>query len=317
MKQVDDRAKTPEPEYRGEGHAIRPVEWAEPQRSHTGPGEYDWVGTVPRIERQAPDARALFIHGGFFLLSVGTTWLAGGPWYALALMSILLAHEMGHYLTCRRYGVPASLPFFIPMEPHLSLFGTLGAVIRMRGRIPSRRVLFDIAVAGPLAGLVLAIPAVIIGLHLSHIVPVPREGSGLFYLGDSPLFTFLSHMILGTPPEGTDIVLHPVAFAGWAGLFVTALNLLPVGQLDGGHVVYALFGQRARWVSVGVLAAFIGVFFFKFRGWWLLIALLLLFGFRHPAPEDDATPLDAGRRVLGVIILIFFVLTFTPVPMHF
>ena len=187
----------------------------------------------------------IFIHIMLFVLTIGSTWLAHGVWYAVAIVSILLAHEMGHYLMCRKYKIPATLPYFLPFPfPALNPFGTMGAVIKMEGRIPTRKALFDVGAAGPIAGLVLTIPALIIGLKLSTVIKVDQTPEFSIYLGESFLFSQLSKLIIGNLEQGYDVVLHPVAFAGWAGLFVTALNLLPIGQLDGGHILYALFGRK-------------------------------------------------------------------------
>ncbi len=202
-----------------------------------------------------------------FVATCFTTFMTGwfqngywqaGLWYGGAIISILLAHEMGHYLMCKKYGIKATLPFFLPFPlPFGNPFGTFGAVIKMESRIPSRKALFDVAVAGPLAGLALTIPAIYFGVQLSKIVDItPSAGSGTIYLGESFLYAQISKWAIGVLPEGKDVLLHPLAFAGWAGLFVTALNLLPIGQLDGGHVVYALLGKRHNVVASTALIAF-------------------------------------------------------------
>ena len=178
--------------------------------------------------------------------------LAGVP-FSAALLGILLAHEMGHYFTSRHYGVPASLPYFIPVP---TLIGTMGAVIRMRGVIRNRRVLFDIGIAGPLAGLVVAIPATLLGLHHSQVIQAGSTAGGID-LGDSLLFLALVRGVFGSLGEGQTVLLHPVAFAGWLGFFVTSLNLLPMGQLDGGHVTYGILGHRHRVVSRAVFLALV------------------------------------------------------------
>src|SRR5579884_3503115 len=183
------------------------------------------------------------------LASLGA--LAEGLSFSIPLMAILLAHELGHYFTSRRHGVDASLPYFIPVPPPFStifIFGTLGAFIRMRNIPPSRRVMFDIGAAGPWAGMLIALPATIIGLQHSTIGPLDSSAGGLD-LGNSLLFLGLSRWILGVDPNSVNITLHPIALAGWLGFFVTMLNLLPSGQLDGGHVSYALFGRRHRLIS--------------------------------------------------------------------
>jgi membrane-associated protease RseP (regulator of RpoE activity) len=244
-------------------------------------------------------------------------WQAG-LWYGTSIILILLAHEMGHYLMCRKYGIQATLPFFLPFPvPFLNPFGTFGAVIKMESRIPSRRALFDVAVAGPLAGLALTIPSIYFGIQLSKVVQMtPEVSQGTIYLGESFLFAQLSKLAIGTLPEGTDVMLHPLAFAGWAGLFVTALNLLPIGQLDGGHVVYALLGRRHNFIATAALVAFGLICIFIYQGWFLLLLLLIWFGHRHP-PTLDETPLDDKRIAIGIITLIIFVLSFTPEPFKF
>jgi membrane-associated protease RseP (regulator of RpoE activity) len=249
-----------------------------------------------------------------FVLTCGTTTLMGGPAYAAVLMTILLCHEMGHYLQARRYAVPATLPYFIPLP--LPPFGTMGAVIRMNNLGADRRVLFDIGVTGPLAGLAIAIPATLWGLAHSEILPTGSLAASGLQLGGSLLFTGLARLMVGAVPAGFDIVLHPVAFAGWAGLFVTALNLLPIGQLDGGHVVYALIGRRSFAVSVAAAVGFALIAIFVNQAWTLMVLLVLLIGLRHPRTADDTAPLGRTRVVLGVAALIFFVLSFTPDPLQ-
>lgn len=249
-----------------------------------------------------------------FFCTAFTTYLINGPYYSMAIMTILLSHEMGHFVMCRKYGVEATAPFFIPVP--FPPFGTFGAVIKMRGYIPDKKALFDIGAAGPLAGLFFAIPAVIIGLSLSEVRAVPTtEDTHYLGLGEPFLFTWLAKVVVGDVAEGLDIYLHPVAFAGWAGLFVTALNLLPIGQLDGGHIIYALFGRKSELVyKIGIIA-FCGIALFYYPGWILFAMLLLVFGFRHPAPLDEFTGLDARRKLLGVAMLVIFALCFTPVPL--
>ncbi len=257
-------------------------------------------------------ARVLLKHSALFILTVISTCLVGGGWYSFCIMTILSAHEMGHYYMSLKYGVPATLPFFIPLP--LPPFGTLGAVIKMRGQIINRRALFDIGAAGPLMGLAFSLPAIIIGLKLSRVAVVSRLSMPVTVLGDSLMFKFLQWLAPGNIPEGYDVVLHPIAYAGWVGLFVTALNLLPIGQLDGGHIVYALFGERGRVISrvgLGVLAF---ICLLVNPGWILLLVLLYFFGMKHPAPLDNFTPLDKKRRIIGIITLLIFFVSFTPVP---
>jgi membrane-associated protease RseP (regulator of RpoE activity) len=247
-----------------------------------------------------------------FVLTVLSTYWIGGGWYAFSLISILLAHEMGHFVMSRRHGVPATLPYFLPVP--LPPFGTFGAVIKMKGRMSSRKALFDIGVAGPLMGLLVTVPAIVIGLLLSEPVPLAQTQDNFIHLGDSLLFVFVQKVVLGDLPEGYDLVLHSVAYAGWVGLFVTALNLLPVGQLDGGHIAYALFGRKSKIIFRFTIMLCLGISFFFYVGWTLMIVLVLVFGFRHPPPLDDVTPLDLKRKILGGIVFSLFILSFTPVP---
>jgi membrane-associated protease RseP (regulator of RpoE activity) len=269
------------------------------------------------------------------------------------MIGILFAHEMGHYIACRIYKVPATLPFFLP-APFLSFLGTLGAFIMMRGVPKNKRVLFDIGVAGPIAGLVIAVPILFIGLSLSPLDTIGSlapgtsgflEGNSLFYLfskfvvfgkflpepasygGLSPVVYWFRYFLTGQPIPfgGLDVQLHSVALAGWAGLLLTALNLVPVGTLDGGHVAYGLFGEKARKIfpiAIGVLIALIflpalwtlslGAFNFS---WLLWIFILFWLGNVRAQPLDDITELDAPRRALGFFMLLVFLLLFTPIPL--
>ena len=256
--------------------------------------------------------RRNIIHIVLFILTVASTLIVGGPAYSITIMLILLGHEMGHYFMSQRYGIRATLPFFLPFP--FSPFGTLGAVIRMESHISSRKALFDIGAAGPFTSLCLSIPAIVIGLRLSEVIPASQVREGTLRLGDPLLFSFIQRLVMGQVPENYDILLHPIGYAGWVGLFVTALNLLPVGQLDGGHIAYALFGRRSRAIFVIAIAvmAFITVFYNP--GWLLLLILIILFGFRHPAPLDDQTSLDGKRKLMGGIAFLAFFLSFTPAP---
>ncbi len=248
-----------------------------------------------------------------FILTIGSTYSVGGMVYSVTIMSILLAHEMGHYLMCRRHNIAATLPYFIPFPK--SLFGTFGAVIAMQQRIPNRKALFDVAVAGPLAGLVIAFPAILYGLQLSEVKEISTL-QGSWSMGEPIIFQFIRHYIFGPLPEGMDVFLHPMAYAGWVGLFVTALNLLPIGQLDGGHIAYAMFGKKSRYVFA-VAFVFFAICSFFFYGWIPMLILLAFLFYRHPPTWDDITLLDSNRRMLGFFMLLIFILTFTPVPFHF
>ncbi len=260
-----------------------------------------------------PGVRELALPVLLFCLTLVTTTMANGPFYGACVVGILLVHEMGHYLMCRRYRVPSTLPYFIPLPPQVSFLGTLGAVIRMRLRTGERRVLYDIGIAGPLAGFVVAVPVTIIGLGLSHVVSGPTASSGLM-LGESLLFRLLERIVLGAVGTNDVVMLHPVALAGWTGLFVTGLNLIPVGMLDGGHVSYGLLGRRAFWVALAAMAGLGSLAIFAFPGWFFWIGLLLLIGVRHPASRLPSGPITRGRIWLGILALILFVVCFVPRP---
>ena len=230
--------------------------------------------------------------------------------YAVILLVILLGHELGHYLVCQYYKVDATLPYFIPAP---TLIGTMGAFIRIRSPITKKQQLFDIGIAGPLTSFVLSLPACVLGLYLSKAVPsLPEEGSILF--GDPLIFKFFGNIFFKGIPEGFDIVPHPIAFAGWVGILVTALNLFPVGQLDGGHVAYAFLGKKTRNLAPYILGIFIlmGVFFWI--GWFVWALLIYFLGLKHPHIYDEDKPLSSGRRSLGVLAIIIFIVSFTPEP---
>ncbi len=274
------------------------------------------------IPSRWPGARELALPLALFLLTLVTTTLANGPLYGACVVGILLVHEMGHYVMCRRYSVPSTLPYFIPLPPQIpglgtvSILGTLGAVIRMRLRTGDRRILYDIGIAGPLAGLVVAVPVAWFGLRLSHVVAAPATSSGLM-LGESLLFRFLERITLGPIGPQSVVVLHPVALAGWTGLLVTGLNLMPVGMLDGGHVVYGLLGRRAIWVALATMAALGAMSLLVYPGWIFWFGLLLLIGVRHPATGLPSAPLNGRRILLGCATLVLFVLCFVPRPIAF
>ncbi|MBI4588766.1 MAG: site-2 protease family protein [Candidatus Rokubacteria bacterium] len=244
-----------------------------------------------------------------------TRLLAGVP-FAFTLLSILGTHEFGHYFTARHYKASVSLPYFIPAPPPF-IFGTLGAIIKMRSPARDRNSLFDIAVAGPLAGLVIAIPALLLGLSWSRVVAIPPGAPSLVF-GDSLLMRFLVYLSFGPIPSGMDVLIHPVGLAGWVGLFVTALNLFPVGQLDGGRIAYALFGIHHRKVSMATFVALLALGAITQSMNWIVWAALLFFliGFHHGPPLDDLTPLSPGRRILGLACLVLLVLLIPPVPIE-
>lgn len=246
-----------------------------------------------------------------FVLTVLSTAFVGGVQYSIGIMTILVAHEMGHYVMSKRYGIPASLPYFIPFP--LSPFGTFGAIIKMRGIIINKRALFDVGVAGPIMSFFTSLPFTVIGMKLSKVQEI-TESHGFIRLGDPYLFKIIERIIYGDLPSNYDIVLHPYAYAGWVGLFVTALNLLPVGQLDGGHVVYAIFGAKSKIVYLTTTLFMLLLSVFYNPGWLTLVILLLIFGMRHPEPYDMETQIDGKRKVLALLILLIFILSFTPSP---
>ncbi len=258
------------------------------------------------------------IQAFLLILRTPALWSIGVP-YALTLLTILGVHEMGHYVMAKRHKAEVTLPYFIPMPIGL---GTMGAVIRLKSPIKNRRQLFDIGVAGPLAGLAIAIPLLIIGLSMSPVEFVGRAIPGS-QEGNSILYAVLKFITKGQwlPGGGYDVMVNAIAFPAWFGLIVTMINLLPIGQLDGGHVIYSLFG-RVQW-QVALVAEFIllglGLYLAITTGQilnvWLLWAVLVqIFGLRHPPPLDDLTPLDRKRKIIGWATIVIFFLIFTPLP---
>jgi len=260
--------------------------------------------------------------------------------FALSLFSILTAHEFGHYFAARQHKTKVTLPFFIPFP--LSPFGTMGAYIRLLEPPKNKKVLLDIGLAGPLAGLIIAIPVLVYGLSLSEVITLPAElprgfsfeGNSILYLslkylvhgswlpepvsyqGINPVIYWIRYFFSGSPLPvgGTDVLIHPVAWAGWAGLLVTSLNLLPAGQLDGGHLVYSLFGDRIKWIRPAILVILM-ILGFMWSGWWLWAFLILFLGGIRAAPLDEITELNPGRRILARIGLVISFLVFMPVPL--
>ena len=245
--------------------------------------------------------------------------LAGG------LLSILLAHEMGHYLACRYYGVDATLPHFIP-SPWFPVFGlafwrplimigTFGAFIRIRGPIPHRRALFDIGVAGPLAGFLVCLPMLWFGIRGASVQPLAPDAGGLF-LGEPLAFQWVSRLVHGPIPNDQTLVISQLGLAAWFGLLVTALNLMPIGQLDGGHVTYALLRKQAHTISR--VASWVCVALIYFGPSWILWSILVrVLGRRHPPTLDDEAPVGRGRVVVGLVSLVVFVVCFVPNPIVF
>jgi len=309
----------------------------EPLRDDSGlltPPEVVWQ---PRRKFQD----RVWLHVLLFVLTIATTTLVGadhyaaylldfstrplrmpfgpllvrGLWYSVTILAILGCHELGHYVACRYYDVDASLPFFLPVP--ISITGTLGAFIRIREPIPQKRMLFDIGIAGPLAGFAVAVPALFIGVAMSHVVAVPPDFNG-FELGEPLLFKIAERLLWGSISDPYSLNLHPIAFAAWFGLLATALNLFPIGQLDGGHICYAVLGPRSTYVtvlSIGVAIALAAYFSSSWIVWTaLMVVMLVMFGPRHPRVFDEHVPLDRTRVILALVALAIFVLCFTPAP---
>ncbi len=268
-------------------------------------------------------------HILLFIATFFTTLIAGAllngviPWeepekiyrglpFSLTLLLILMVHELSHYFTSRRHHVTASLPYFIPAPP---IIGTFGAIIKMKPPIPDKRSLIDIGASGPIGGFIIAIIACVIGLSLSEVKPAGALDGGLAF-GSSLLFSFLSDLVLQTGPEEYDVMLHPVAFAGWIGLLVTSLNLLPIGQLDGGHIVYALFGEKHGLIAKITIPILIVMGITLWPGWIVWAILMLIMGYKHPPVVYPHIQLDKNRKIIGWISLAIFILTFTPMPVQ-
>jgi membrane-associated protease RseP (regulator of RpoE activity) len=316
----------------------------EPDRDETDPGTpaaFAWQHR-PKFQDR------IWRHVVLLVLTIGTTTLAGilhytsfiadfdpqrlqltaedlmrssiilsGFWYSGTILAILGCHELGHYVACRYYDVDASLPFFIPAP--LPLTGTLGAFIRIREPIPTKRMLFDIGIAGPIAGFLVAVPALFMGMAMSNVVQLPPDFSG-YSLGEPLLFQLVSKLFWGTPPEGYSINMHPMAFAAWFGLLATALNLVPIGQLDGGHIAYAVLGRRSSHLTLIMISAAVALTVFVSTSWmvWtvLMVVMLTLFGRHHPRAFDEDVPLDRRRMMLALFAIVMLIMCFTPAPIE-
>jgi membrane-associated protease RseP (regulator of RpoE activity) len=259
-----------------------------------------------------------FNANGEVTMALADPWFyVPGLWYAGTILAILGCHEMGHYLACRYYRVDATLPYFLPAPPPV-LTGTFGAVIRIRARIPSKLALFDIGIAGPIAGFLVAVPALIIGLMLSRIERLPEDFAG-FSLGEPLLFRAVAWLLYGDLGDSVSINLHPVGLAAWFGLIVTALNLFPIGQLDGGHIAYAVLGRKAIFVTILTAVAAIALSFTSSS--YLLFTLLVVgalffFGPHHPPTLNDDIPLERGRLLLAGFAVLMLIVCFTQAPIE-
>lgn len=288
------------------------------------------------MKRPRVKYRSIYVNVALLIITVFTTIFAGATswggymnipvlslesiskgliFFAIPIMLILGIHELGHYFMAKRHGVAASLPFFIPSFPPL---GTFGAVISLREPIPNRKALLDIGIAGPIAGLAVALPVTALGLWLTNLfaVALPQNlapGEVMLGVGNPLLIRIMAQFI----PISGDYIMHPTLFAGLVGILVTAFNLLPAGQLDGGHIARALLGRHARWASYGAIISLLIMSFLFYFG-WLIIAFVIIFlgGVNHPPPLNDITKLDKKRKVLGIFIAVVLVLSFHPVPLE-
>ena len=327
---MDQRQFPPE---ENKGFPDAPSKEDRPQSPDEWSPEWDSAVSARRSE-----VSVFYLPLGLFVVTVFTTLWAGayqvntesvsGAWdllvrypgsllngwpFAATLLGILVTHEFGHFYLSRLHRVPASLPLFIPGPPQF--IGTFGAVIQMRSPIMNRRALFDIGVAGPIAGFIVALPALIIGL--SHSTVEPRMGLYGLQLGEPLLLQFFAWIMFGPIPDTYDIVLHPIAFAAWFGFFITALNLIPIGQLDGGHVAYALFGPRQRTLALTTIPVLLVLGLWGWPGWILWAVLAGLVGISHPPVIDQGTELGRGRLWVGWGSLAIFLVSFSPVPFYF
>ena len=331
---MDQHPFPPEPDKRdqaeppGEDDPRTLTEW-----SPTWDGAGEGAGPA-----QSSGFSAVYLPCGLFVATIVTTLWAGayhvntervsGAWdflvrdpsrlwdgwpFAATLLGILVTHEFGHFWLSRIHRVPASLPLFIPGPPQF--IGTFGAIIRLRSPIMNRQALFDIGVAGPIAGFIVAVAALILGLSYSTVVP--RLGLYGLQLGEPLLLQFFAWVIFGPIPDTHDVLLHPIAFAAWFGFFITALNLIPLGQLDGGHVAYALFGRGQRTLAFTVIPILFVLGLWGWPGWILWAGLAGLAGLTHPPVLDPGTELGRGRLWVGWAAVAIFFVSFSPVPFYF
>ncbi len=271
------------------------------------------------IFKKAEDKPKYWLNIVLFFATLLSTSFAGylnygdvylGILFSLSIMAILTCHELGHYFVSRRAGMITTLPYFIPVPFHF--IGTFGAVIRMKSIVPNRSSLLRVGMAGPIAGFLVALPITIIGIALSEI-QVAVEGATYIQLGDSLLFALLGRLLHPNIPEGADVFLHPMAFAGWLGFLVTSMNLIPIGQLDGGHVGYSLFLKRRRFMYIPIFAGLVALGFL-WPGWFIWGLLAFFLARRDPVIQDSITPLTTGEKIMVFWPLVILILTFIPQP---
>ena len=304
-------------------------QWPRPVAPTWNPPAPDWAA-VPTMVATVPARRSYVLHALLFLATLATTVVAGMVWeglnplaqpglfyrglpYAATLMAILLCHEMGHYLTARYYGMDVTLPYFIPSP--IPPVGTFGAFIRMKSPPLNRRALLYVAAAGPIAGFCVALPAMFYGYATSGVVTTSQVGFG-FRLGEPLLLQIISQAVVGSLPPGTTLSLNSVGMAAWFGILVTMFNLLPMGQLDGGHIVYALVGRRARYVTWALVTALVAMGLLMWEGWWIWALIGLFVSRRHPTVIDPYTMLDLRSRAVACLALVIFILCFMPLPIQ-
>lgn len=321
------------------------MSWDYPYPSERPPETYP----PPREPVPEPESPAIILPAVLFLATLLTTMAAGfflhvsfvsesqeeianrlraalvnpmellnGLPFCFTILAILLAHEMGHYLMCRYYGIRATLPYVIPAPPPFNPFGTFGAVIKIKSAFANRRQLFDVGIAGPLAGFVLIIPALVIGIRKSKVFVFSDPLSETLEFGEPLLFRLAAILFFPGDPDAS-ISLHPIGWAAWFGMLATSLNLLPIGQLDGGHVVYSIFGTRGHRIASFVTFAslvILSLFSWPMLGYLVFAFLILFLGFRHPRPMTEFQQVDRGRILIALIGLIVFILTFIPIPIR-
>ena len=262
--------------------------------------------------RKSGNVKSYLVFFALLIATLISTYFASGIFFSISLVLILGSHEFGHYWASRKNHVKASLPYFIPAPPFF-IAGTFGAFIQIKEPIPDRRVLMEIGAFGPIAGFIVAVPTLMAGLMLSHVSENSHiQGLGF---GSSIILQVFTKLILGVTPLSMEvnIELHPIAFAGWIGLFITALNLLPIGQLDGGHIIYSLFPSHYRSLAKIFFSLLIPLGYF-WNGWLFWAFLITLFGFQHPPLIDESIQLERKHEIMGYIAIFIFVVTFIPVP---